>query len=101
MSDPNIPKFLRLKQIVGDPNAEPPIAPIIPISKSSWWAGVKSGRYPEPVKIGANTTVWREDDVRALIEELCQKRKCESLLYSVKNIFYKKLTQIVIRPILI
>ena len=77
MSDPNIPKFLRLKQIIGDPNAEPPIAPIIPISKSSWWAGVKSGRYPEPVKIGANTTVWREDDVRALIEELCQKRKCE------------------------
>ena len=70
MSDTNIPKFLRLKQIVGDPNAEPPIVPIIPISKSSWWAGVKSGLYPEPAKIWPNTTVWREDDIRRLVENL-------------------------------
>ena len=77
MSDPNIPKFLRLKQIEGDPNAEPPIAPIIPISKSSWWAGVKAGLYPEPLKIGPNTTVWREDEVRALVEDLCQMRNSD------------------------
>lgn len=56
--------YLRLKQILGD--AERP--PLIPIGKSSWWAGVKSGRYPAPVKLGPRTTVWRVEDIRALIE---------------------------------
>jgi len=60
--------FLRLPQIVGNPTAEPPLPPIIPISKSSWWAGVKSGKYPKPVKLGQRTTVWRVEDIRALIE---------------------------------
>jgi len=60
--------FLRLPQIVGNPTAEPPLPPIIPISKSSWWAGVKSGKYPKPVKLGERTTVWRVEDIRALIE---------------------------------
>ncbi len=58
--------FVRLSQIVG--NKKRGIAPIIPVSKSSWWAGVKSGRYPKPVKLGERTTCWRVDDVRALIE---------------------------------
>lgn len=60
--------YLRLKQIVGDANANPPIPPIIPVGKSTWWAGIKSGRFPEPVKLGPRTTVWRVDDIRHLIE---------------------------------
>ena len=36
----------RLEQIIGDPTADPPIPPLIPISKSTWWAGVRSGRFP-------------------------------------------------------
>lgn len=39
---------------------------IIPVSKSSWWAGVKSGRYPQPVKLGPNTTAWRWQDIQTL-----------------------------------
>ena len=70
MSDTDTPRLLRLKQIIGDPKANPPIEAIIPISKSSWWEGVKTGRYPEAIKLGANTTVWREDDVRRLIDNL-------------------------------
>jgi predicted DNA-binding transcriptional regulator AlpA len=70
LSNTHIPRLLGLKQIIGDPEAKPPIIPIIPISKSSWWAGIKSGLYPAPVKIGANTTVWREDDIRKLLENL-------------------------------
>ena len=31
--------FLRIRQIVGDPKANPPIAPLIPVSKSTWWNG--------------------------------------------------------------
>jgi predicted DNA-binding transcriptional regulator AlpA len=40
----------------------------IPVSKSTWWAGVKSGRYPKPVKLGPRITAWRVEDIRALIE---------------------------------
>lgn len=38
-----------------------------PVSKSTWWAGVKTGRYPKPVKLGPRTTAWRVVDIRALI----------------------------------
>lgn len=60
--------YLRLRQIIGDPKADPPIPPLIPVSKSTWWAGVKSGRYPAPVHtLGARITAWRVEDIRALI----------------------------------
>jgi prophage regulatory protein len=39
----------------------------LPISKSSWWAGVAEGKYPPPIKLGARTTCWRESDVLALV----------------------------------
>ena len=73
MTESEIPRFLRLKQIIGDPKAEPPIQPILPISKSSWWDGVKTGRFPKAIKIGANTTVWREDEIRSLVDELADR----------------------------
>jgi prophage regulatory protein len=61
--------LVRLQQIVGDPNAAPPIPAVIPVSKSTWWAGVRSGRYPKPVKLGERVTAWRWEDIRALIEK--------------------------------
>lgn len=64
--------FLRLPQIIGDRNAKPPIAPLIPIGRSSWWSGVQSGRFPKSVSLGPNTTAWRVEDIRALIERLAQ-----------------------------
>lgn len=61
--------YVRLSQIIGNPKAEPPITPIIPVSKSTWWAGVKSGRFPKPVKtLGPRIAAWRVEDIRALIE---------------------------------
>lgn len=61
--------FLRLSQIIGNPKAQPPIPAIIPVSKSTWWEGVKSGRYPQPVRtLGLRVTAWRVEDIRALIE---------------------------------
>jgi len=57
--------YVRLSQIIGNPKAGIPA--IIPISKSSWWAGVKSGRYPASVKLGERTTCWRVKDILALI----------------------------------
>ena len=48
----------------------PEIIKLIPIGKSSWWAGVKSGRYPKPVKLGKRTTAWRVEEIRNLISTL-------------------------------
>jgi len=64
--------FLRLNQILGDRKATPPVQPIIPVSKSAWWEGIKSGRYPKPVKLGPRTTAWRIEDIVALVAELAQ-----------------------------
>jgi len=58
--------FLRLNQIVGNPKTNTP--PIIPVSKATWWAGVKEGRFPKSIKLGPHTTVWRIEDIRRLIE---------------------------------
>jgi prophage regulatory protein len=40
----------------------------IPVGRSTWWAGVKTGRFPKPVKLGPRTTAWKVEDIRKLIE---------------------------------
>jgi prophage regulatory protein len=45
----------------------PRILAVYPVSRSTWWAGVKSGRYPQSVKLGPHTTAWRAEDIVALI----------------------------------
>lgn len=62
--------YVRLNQIVGNPKANPPIPAIIPISKSSWWNGVKTGKYPKPYKLGERTTVWRVEDIRNFMDNM-------------------------------
>lgn len=62
--------FLRLPQIIGNPKATPPIPALIPVSKTNWWQGVKSGRYPKSVKLGVRTTAWRVEDIRKLIDSM-------------------------------
>lgn len=44
-----------------------------PVSRSAWWQGVKDGRFPEPVKLGPNTTAWKAEDIRALIEQISEE----------------------------
>jgi prophage regulatory protein len=61
--------YVRLPQIIGNPKAKPPIPAIIPVSKSTWWEGVRTGRYPKPVKLGPRITAWRVGDIRKLIDE--------------------------------
>jgi prophage regulatory protein len=62
--------FLRLPQILGDSKANPPIAPLIPVRKSTWWAGVKTGRFPAPIKIGPRISAWKVEDIRRLIDSI-------------------------------
>jgi len=52
--------FLRLAQVLE----------VIPVSKSSWWAGVKSGRYPKAVKLSPRCTAWKAEDIQELIRNL-------------------------------
>jgi predicted DNA-binding transcriptional regulator AlpA len=52
--------FLRLAQVLT----------VIPLGKTSWWEGVKSGRFPKPIKLSARCTAWRAEDIRELIQEL-------------------------------
>lgn len=59
--------FLRLYHILGDAKASPPIPALIPVSKSTWWDGVKKGRYPKPIKLGTRAVAWRVEDIRTLI----------------------------------
>lgn len=53
--------FVRLSAIIA-PNGP------IPVSKSTWWAGIKDGRFPQPIKLGPRITAWRVEDIRTLIE---------------------------------
>lgn len=55
--------FLRLSQVLA----------FIPVGKSTWWQGVKDGRYPRGHKLGPKCTAWRVEDIRALIEHLGQQ----------------------------
>ena len=54
--------FLRLPQVLS----------VIPVGKTCWWQGVKSGRYPKPVKLSARCTAWRVEDIRELIKDLSE-----------------------------
>lgn len=58
-------RLIRIKEICGCSKSGK--RGYLPISKSSWWAGVASGKYPSAIKLGARTTCWRESDVLALI----------------------------------
>ena len=59
-SRPTLPEtgFVRLPQILS----------LIPISRSAWWAGIREGKFPQGIKLGSKTTVWRAEDIRHLIE---------------------------------
>jgi acyl dehydratase len=60
--------YLRLSQIIGNKRSVPPIPPLIPVGKSTWWKGIQNGRFPKPVKLGPRITAWRVEDILKLIE---------------------------------
>lgn len=51
----------------------PDVLRLVPVSKSTWWAGIKAGRYPAPVRISSNAVAWKVSDIRELCERLGQK----------------------------
>lgn len=67
-SSPSLPTtgFMRL----------PAVLTIIPVGRSTWWAGIKSGRYPAPVKLGPRMTAWRAEDIAALVAGISAQLGC-------------------------
>lgn len=59
---PELPKtgYLRITQVLR----------FIPIGRSTWWQGVKDQRFPQPIKLGPKTTVWRAEDIQQLLDDL-------------------------------
>jgi prophage regulatory protein len=45
----------------------PAVLARVPVCKTTWWAGVKSGRYPAPMKLSPRVVAWREEDIDALV----------------------------------
>lgn len=62
--------YLRLPQIIGDKTANPPIPPLLPISRSTFLNGVRDGRFPQGILLSPRTRAWRVEDIRMLIENL-------------------------------
>lgn len=60
--------LVRLSQILGDKRKG--IPPIIPVSKSTWWAGVRLGCYSKPIKLGVRTTCWSAQDIRNIVNQI-------------------------------
>lgn len=48
------------------------VTPIIPVSKSQWYQGIKDGKYPAPIHLGPRTSVWRVEDIRTLLKQLSE-----------------------------
>ncbi len=66
MTDTNSPNaspvhngYLRLPQVLD----------LIPVGKSTWWKGCKSGRFPQPIKLGPRTTAWKINDIHGLMKD--------------------------------
>jgi prophage regulatory protein len=60
--------FLRVWQITGCCKRN--VAPILPISRSAFWAGVAEGKYPAGILLGTRTRVWSVASIRKLLTDL-------------------------------
>lgn len=52
--------FLRLPEVLA----------IIPVSRATWYDGIKKGRFPAPVKLGPRVSLWRRSEIELLIASL-------------------------------
>jgi predicted DNA-binding transcriptional regulator AlpA len=48
----------------------PDVLRLIPVKKTCWWEGVRSGRFPKAIKLSPRCTAWRVEDIRQLIKTL-------------------------------
>jgi prophage regulatory protein len=58
------PYFMRLPQVLEE----------ITLSKSTWYLGIREGRFPKPVKLSERTSAWRRKDIEDLCKRLAEDR---------------------------
>ena len=59
MEELKTPRLLRIDQVLQ----------LYPISRSRWYAGVKMGEFPEPIKLGERSVAWLQSDIVDLIDK--------------------------------
>ena len=62
--------YYRIWQILGNKKSNPPVEPLLPISRTSFYNGIKSKKYPAPVRLSARVSAWRVEDIRKLLEAM-------------------------------
>ena len=60
-------RLIRLPEIIG--NKKTGEKGLLSIGATSWWLGVRAGRFPKPVKLGPRTTAWRESEVLEIVKQ--------------------------------
>ena len=63
--------LIRSSRIIGDPRRG--IKPTIPVSRITWYAGIKAGKYPKPIRLSEGVSVWRVADIDALCHQIEQQ----------------------------
>lgn len=43
---------------------------LIPVSKSTWYRGIKEGIYPQAYKLGRRASAWKLSELEACVENL-------------------------------
>jgi prophage regulatory protein len=47
----------------------PDVLNLIPVGRSTWYAGINDGRYPAPVRLGRRCVAWRMRDIQNVINQ--------------------------------
>jgi predicted DNA-binding transcriptional regulator AlpA len=50
----------------------PQVLHVLGNGKTTFWEGIKTGRFPAPVKLGPRTSVWKVEDIRNLISRISE-----------------------------
>ena len=59
-------RLIKLHEVIGD--VRKGITGMIPMSRASWYAGIKKGLFPAPVKLrNSRSSYWRDSDIKELI----------------------------------
>jgi predicted DNA-binding transcriptional regulator AlpA len=63
-------RLYRVTDIIGDRKRGIPA--LFPVSRSYWFKGVRSGKFPKPIRLSPGVVVWKSSDIDALIERAVQ-----------------------------
>lgn len=49
---------------------EAQVLSVFPVSRAQLWKLIKQDKFPAPLKLSPNVTVWRAEQIRALVDRL-------------------------------